>query len=59
MATLDTIADAVEALLDVSTEFSHDNHSDETFTYCHVCDEWEGHKEKCFVPVLKAWQEAA
>ncbi len=49
------IAAAVEALLDLASARHYDSASDETFTECRVCGEWEGHRDGCFVPALQAW----
>jgi len=55
------VAELVEQLLDVAT--SRHTHSgpdgeSETFIECHVCGEWEGHKDGCFVAAMQAWQNA-
>lgn len=49
------IAEAVEQLLDEVKSTHYDSQSEESFTECHVCGEWESHKDNCFVPVLEKW----
>jgi hypothetical protein len=49
------VDEAVEQLLDISTTLHFHSASDETFTFCHICGEWEEHKDNCFIPLLKKW----
>jgi hypothetical protein len=53
----DEIAEAVEALLEVALSQHTDPRADETFTECHLCDQWEGHTRDCPVPLLQLWQK--
>ena len=51
----DGLTSAVVTLLDVAITGRYDPMADETFLYCHVCGEWEGHEEECPVPLLERW----
>jgi len=54
-AESEEIVDAVQTLLDLSTSTHYDYKSEENFVKCHICGEWEGHTDVCFVPVLEKW----
>jgi hypothetical protein len=45
-------------LLGMAVEYQRDDRSDESFVHCLICDEWEGHKEWCFIERLEAWSRA-
>lgn len=51
----DDVCNAVQTLLDTCL-VSHPSLSDETFTECLMCGDWEDHKPGCIVPALLQWQ---
>lgn len=51
------IADAAQALIDVATRTHHDRQADESFTECLICGEWDGHAERCPIPLIYQWLE--
>jgi hypothetical protein len=53
----DTVIEAVAELLDTVTNGTYHESTDEVFTQCLMCGEWEGHADECPVPALKKWQE--
>lgn len=49
------VALAVHNLLDLAVESHRNEPSDETFTECLMCGDWEGHNAACPVPRLLRW----
>lgn len=49
------IVGVAEHLLDIATELHFDNQTEETFSECRLCGEWEGHTDQCPIPALKQW----
>lgn len=46
--------DVLEELCDEAMARHYDSRSEETLTECRLCDEWEGHKPGCPMPLVLA-----
>jgi hypothetical protein len=49
------IADQLAALVEEACARYTDPVSEETFTRCLICGEWEGHTDHCPIPVIERW----
>ena len=52
---MDILNEQLEEFLDNSQAKRRDSFSEETFTECMLCGEWEGHKDNCPVPAIEKW----
>ena len=51
----ESLLDAAEAFLLRVLSYETDEVSGETFTFCGVCREVDGHTDSCFVPAMTTW----
>lgn len=45
----------LEQVLEAGLLKHYDSKSEETLQECLLCDDWEGHKDGCPIPVIEKW----
>ena len=50
-----TLEDRLAAIADDALALVHDPVSEESFTRCLICGEWEDHTDVCPIPAIERW----